>query len=121
MSTARPPVERALTNLASAAVLFGGAAWWTRRKSTAEQGALAEEAVATEEAGNGPGAVASALHGAVRGPGTPAAVSLVPAPPAAAMGVADQLESLFRLKAVGALSEEEFEAAKAKVLAGGPN
>lgn len=121
MSTARPPVERALTNLASAAVLFGGAAWWTRRKSTAEQGALAEEAVATEEAGNGPGAVASALHGAVRGPGTPAAVSSVPAPPAAAMGVADQLESLFRLKAVGALSEEEFEAAKAKVLAGGPN
>lgn len=115
MSTARPPVERALTNLASAAVLFGGAAWWTRRKSTAEQGALAEEA------GNGPGAVASALHGAVRGPGTPAAVSSVPAPPAAAMGVADQLESLFRLKAVGALSEEEFEAAKAKVLAGGPN
>ena len=48
-------------------------------------------------------------------------MSSVPAPPAAAMGVADQLESLFRLKAVGALSEEEFEAAKAKVLAGGPN
>ena len=46
------------------------------------------------------------------------AVAPAPAPAAAAPSLTDQLNSLAQMKASGILSEAEFEAAKAKLLAG---
>lgn len=52
------------------------------------------------------------------GDGSPAAVEPAAGPPAApdSRGVADQIERLAALRAAGSLSEEEFRAAKSKVL-----
>ena len=55
-------------------------------------------------------------------PPAQAAAPAAPAPPAAAGGggsIVDQLKELTDMKASGALSDQEFEAAKARLLGGG--